>query len=706
MHGQIRHRGSGDLNRASRDSATRPVTAIGQGRHLDSRPASQSFGTGQPLPTWQFRSPQRHPVNDDNNNKHTPPPVRPAVVRVFIFSCRQTARYSATGRAALTIKTSSFGPWLAPLHPSTSKDKLLLLSPDPSPLPSSPSASPHTPSSAIMVASLATGALAVLACSTFATASPKVVSMPMGRVKPRAAQPLQKRGAQSVTLTNALNTYGLYYVNATVGTPGQSLAFQLDTGSSDVWMFNSQAYQSCLNSQYGAQCFGGSFSPSQSSSYTQIGQSGEFQIQYETPGSGVSGNYFLDDLSVGNIKLTNLTMALATQANQTFTGIMGIAFASDESIVSNANTQPYQNIIDVMLDQGVINTKAYSLYLDDENANTGSIIFGGYDSDKYTGNLTWLDIQIDSQTGVIDSFAVAWSAMAVSDSSGSTLLSSSFPQAAVLDSGTTLTVIPQDLFNQMANYFGAQNTQTYGYIVACSIGNQAGSIDFVFGGDNGPYISVPFSEFALPLLDTNGQPITDKNGNQICQFGMDVASQGTPILLGDTFLRSAYVVYDLTNKQIAIANANWGSKTSHLVELNNGTSPISGASTAAGATVSQTATVGAGGGGSGSFESQLLSDLGFTLSGTATGSAGASTVSGQRTSFPTGLGIHGVTGSLEPGATAGSGSGSSGSSASSTSSKGAAASVMVPGRGLPSLTMVAGSLAALLVGFMLTIVVM
>jgi hypothetical protein len=43
--------------------------------------------------------------------------------------------------------------------------------------------------------------------------------------------------------------------------------------------------------------------------------------------------------------------------------------------------------------------------------------------------------------------------------------------------------------------------------------------------------------------------------------------ESTTYILGDTFLRSAYVVYDLTHNEIGFAQANFGSTTSNIVEL-------------------------------------------------------------------------------------------------------------------------------------------
>ena len=75
----------------------------------------------------------------------------------------------------------------------------------------------------------------VLACTlvALADAEPKVFSM---RTYRRERSVLKKRGSFSVNIGNAI-TNGLYFVNASVGTPVQEVQLQIDTGSSDVWMF-------------------------------------------------------------------------------------------------------------------------------------------------------------------------------------------------------------------------------------------------------------------------------------------------------------------------------------------------------------------------------------------------------------------------------------------------------------------------------------
>lgn len=89
----------------------------------------------------------------------------------------------------------------------------------------------------LSVRSLALCSLAASALVADAIAEPRVLHMPIAR-KPNAGR-LTKRGTQGTALVIANNAISesLYYVNATVGTPGQLVQLDLDTGSSDIWFF-------------------------------------------------------------------------------------------------------------------------------------------------------------------------------------------------------------------------------------------------------------------------------------------------------------------------------------------------------------------------------------------------------------------------------------------------------------------------------------
>jgi hypothetical protein len=283
-------------------------------------------------------------------------------------------------------------------------------------------------------------------------------------------------------------------------------------------------------------------------------------------------------------------MAVASQAEVVPTGIFGIGFDLDESITEDGSS-PYPNIIDMMVQQGLTSTRAYSLWLDDLQANTGSVLFGGYDTAKFSGNLLTLDIQPDAQTGTISTMTVAWTGLSVTDSNAGTqnITSSNFVEAALLDSGTTITLVPEDVYGELAQYFGVLDDPEYGPVVKCDLLNSAtGTMNFAFGGNGGPVIKVPFSEFALPATDESGNPLKYQNGETACSFG--IMAQDQPdlgVIFGDTFLRSAYVVYDLDNKQISLAQTVFNATHSDVVEVKSGSGI---GSLVTGVSVSQTAT--------------------------------------------------------------------------------------------------------------------
>jgi hypothetical protein len=375
-------------------------------------------------------------------------------------------------------------------------------------------------------------------------------------------------------------------INATVGTPPQPFSLQLDTGSSDIWF---PAVQADICQQDPSECPFGTYNADASSSVHVYDNLPEFQIEY-VDGTQISGTYISDVLNIGSTKLTNMTMAAALKLNTAGIGIMGIGFDFSESGAELYNFT-YPNVIDVLQSEGFINTRAYSLWLDDAAANTGSILFGGVDTDKYHGNLVGLPIQPDSRTNQIESFSVAWTGLSVHGSGNNVDMSPGSPTAAILDSGSTDLLLPDEIASRIFNGVGALIDQTYGAVVPCKIGNDDLTFSFTFGGQGGATVNVPLSELVLPIFTANGGSPTLQNGDTACTFGIGAAGQN-PIILGDTFLRSAYVVYDLENKMIGLAQTNINAKAGagNIQAFSSGATGIPGVSTTATVAATQTFT--------------------------------------------------------------------------------------------------------------------
>jgi hypothetical protein len=207
---------------------------------------------------------------------------------------------------------------------------------------------------------------------------------------------LERRGTITESLLNN-NTGGiLYMATVTVGTPGQTIALDIDTGSSDVYVLATDADECTdpsVEDAYGG-CFGGTCTydrflrrefvlitavdSTKSSTFKDI--SSDFQVSYGD-GSGATGEFVSDNFGIGGATIQNLIMGLVDQTT-TGSGLMGIGYDVLEFNVTTG-AAPYPSIIDTMFNQGLIATKAYSLFLDDQTAGSGSIIFGGADTSKF-----------------------------------------------------------------------------------------------------------------------------------------------------------------------------------------------------------------------------------------------------------------------------------------------------------------------------------
>lgn len=314
-----------------------------------------------------------------------------------------------------------------------------------------------------------------------------------------------------------------------------------------------------------------------SSTFQDAGK-GDFSISY-VDGSSAEGDYFTDVFEIGNTAISNMTMGLGLQTNIPY-GLVGVGYALNEA----STDKIYPNLPVNMQQEGLISTVAYSLWLNDLDASTGNILFGGIDTKKYQGDLTRIKVYEDPRTKAFTSFIVALTSLEAASNSGSDELSSQeFPVPVVLDSGTTLSYLPTDLATEIWKEVGAVYMDEVGSaLIPCSRANTAGHFAFGFAGVGGPAINVTMDELVLPLTSGDEQPTFPSGqyeGLEACNFGIQNLSS-TPYLLGDTFLRSAYVVYDLVNNEIGLAPTDFNATESNIVPFESKGAPIPSATAA------------------------------------------------------------------------------------------------------------------------------
>lgn len=126
-----------------------------------------------------------------------------------------------------------------------------------------------------------------------------------------------------------------------------------------------------------------------------------------------------------------------------------------------------------------------------------------------------------------------------------TPLPGTYPVPVIVDSGTTLSLLPQDLVDALAAQFpGAESDGQGGYRVPCTYRTQPGTVVFTLAGTNtsAPVIvRVTYADFIW-------------DSGRDCYLGAWNDPAVGVYILGDTFLRGAYVVFDQESDALFIAD--------------------------------------------------------------------------------------------------------------------------------------------------------
>ncbi|KAI4283425.1 MAG: hypothetical protein L6R35_005178 [Caloplaca aegaea] len=416
-------------------------------------------------------------------------------------------------------------------------------------------------------------AAAILPWTT--TANPRVLNMNF--VKTRTLQPSLQRRAGAI-LTPLINNADLQYLaNISIGTPPQPFLVAIDTGSSDLWVPSIRSdicrIQDCSQS--------GAFSSQRSSTFATRQE--EFNIIYGDNSEYV-GLLAQDTITIGDTALENAGFALIGDSTGTqyagsdsdgftdgftTTGVWGISFDISQSEAIQDGDDSYTGILSLMKSEGFISRMAYSLWLNDPDAAEGSILFGGVDTDKFEPPLIGLPIVPLRRSAQASAMNVEFTSLTLNAGGRTSVIQDNVVRSAILDSGTTFTLLPNDLATTFLRFFGAiEDPNISQPLVACDLATSDAEVVYQFGGSSGPRISIPVADLIRPPI----QGLQFQDGSDACILGVSGADIDF-MVLGDTFLRSAYVVYDLESRQIAMAQAKLNVSTSNVQEITGDSIP-------------------------------------------------------------------------------------------------------------------------------------
>ena len=286
----------------------------------------------------------------------------------------------------------------------------------------------------------------------------------------------------------------------------------------------------------------GTFNKSLSSTYHDNGTC--FAITYADH-TFADGNWGQDVLYLDGVDVSGVSFAVANDTDSTV-GVLGIGLEGLETADSLTNSHPhtYANLPAILKIDGAIDTAAYSLYLDDADAPSGSVLFGGIDRSKYEGTLytvPMVNIYKDDGKHPVE-FDITLQGFGISSSlEKRTITTSQIP--VLLDSGTTLTYFPVEYVSMIADAIGALDIGSGLYISDCPSPDDDREFVFDFGGF---HIKAPLKSFLIDLEEEQGT----------CLLGI-IGKDRLPAILGDLFLTHAYVVYNLDNYEMSLAQASY-----------------------------------------------------------------------------------------------------------------------------------------------------
>ncbi|KAF7943342.1 hypothetical protein EAE96_011269 [Botrytis aclada] len=361
-------------------------------------------------------------------------------------------------------------------------------------------------------------------------------------------------------------------VNVGVGNPPQNMTAILDTGSSDFWV---PASGSKLCADPKNQCIAsdkkfstGSFASNNSTTFV-AGKPNFFAIY--TGGVNVTGTFMQETIRLGTSELMNNTMGLSTQGflPTALFPVMGIGFAAQEFSATDQNPTPYENLPLAMKSAGLTNAAAYGIYLNDFRSAEGSIIFGGMDTAKFTGNMTMLPI-LENFNGQATDFVISATSLAITGGSNNkratTKISLPSKQTPVLlDTGNPSIDVPLSAVEAIGTALNANPGPDGSMQVTCDIATKGMNMVFGFSGTT---IQVPIEMMLTPAKNKDGTQAKDNNGNNLCVVPVNpTANEDDLLSFGAPFFSAAYAVMDLQNKKIGLAQAKVNATESNVQEI-------------------------------------------------------------------------------------------------------------------------------------------
>ena len=342
--------------------------------------------------------------------------------------------------------------------------------------------------------------------------SPVVVTR--NQLRPNASSILANANARFSSQNTPLINYSdeFFTCPVTIGN-GQVFNLDLDTGSSDTWIRG----QNCVSTDGSCGQVGQLFV--NVSDITIVDQLQSFQDSY---GSGnLNGEIYKGRVAIGSVGATynfGVSTAETGFAGQS-DGLLGLAYSSLNSI-SGGNFVQSANV-----------TKFGFYMSNSRNGKSGELTLNGYDATRFKEPIEY--VLITSRTYFQFDFSGTFNVGKVTGK---------LSGAAIADTGTSLTILDTDVSNAINKAIGAvYDASQETFLINCNVLTTGPNVVLVFGGKSFLISPVEY------VMDA---------GDGTCMSGIagGAESMGTSIL-GDTFIRAYYTIFDIEHGRVGFAKA-------------------------------------------------------------------------------------------------------------------------------------------------------
>eukprot|EP00455_Lapot_gusevi_P028286 TRINITY_DN3011_c0_g1_i14.p1 TRINITY_DN3011_c0_g1~~TRINITY_DN3011_c0_g1_i14.p1 ORF type:complete len:394 (-),score=165.28 TRINITY_DN3011_c0_g1_i14:141-1322(-) len=321
-----------------------------------------------------------------------------------------------------------------------------------------------------------------------------------------------------------------YYGLVEIGTPPQNFTVIYDTGSSNLWVPSKK----CDGSKYPSCKTHDLYDSSRSSTYVSNGQS--INLPY---GSGTCSGFLSQDTTIfGGLTVPAQVFGEITDepgdvwSQAPFDGILGLGYPA----ISADSVTP---VFDTMMNNKLFTQNVFAFYLSTTTSpnpvQTAVLTLGGTNSKYYTGDFVWAPVTQQSYWMIsVDDVLVGGKSLNACKGWFSSSCS------MIVDSGTSLITGPSSVINPLLSQLNVSSD--------CSNIHQLPPLSFSISGHN---MTLTPDQYVIELSSTDAQ---GRNVVQ-CQIGIMALDQLGMWILGDTFMRAYYTVFDRDQNRVGFAQA-------------------------------------------------------------------------------------------------------------------------------------------------------